>query len=157
MKENLHRHLSLAVLFSEFSHVFCCVLPTLFTVLSFAVNLGLVSTMPGFLLDLHHRIHEIEIPIIIGSGAMLLIGWFAHKFSRKVDCHDTGCCHPPCDTKKTTNEKILIAATLLFVLNISIYLFVHRNVLELSVFAGQESGMSADSHDHEGHGHEDAH
>ena len=142
---NLHRHLSLAVLLSEFSHVFCCILPTLFTVLSFAANLGLITTTPGFLLDIHEHIHEYEVPIIIVSGVMLALGWAAHVYSRKVDCHDDGCCHPPCAPQKSMNAKILIVASVLFVMNISIYFFVHRNILDLPVFATP----TAEHHEHD--------
>ncbi len=141
-----HRHLSIAVLLSEFSHIFCCVLPTLFTVLSFAVNLGLITVMPGFLLEIHESIHHYEVGIIIGSGLMLALGWFAHLSSRKVDCHDDGCCHPPCTPQKGMNAKILIAASLLFVMNLGIYAFVHKNVLHLEAF---ETPAVQASHDHE--------
>jgi hypothetical protein len=135
----LHRHLSIAVLLSEFSHVFCCVLPTVFTVLSFAVNLGLITVMPGFLLDLHKHIHEYEAPIIVVSGGMLILGWACHAGSRRVDCHDDGCGHPPCDPQKNTNARILTIATILFVMNLSIYFFIHKNILELSAFTSQNA------------------
>lgn len=149
---NLHRHLSLAVLLSEFSHVFCCILPTLFTVLSFAANLGLISTLPGFLLDIHEHLHEYELQIIIGSGAILALGWLAHLHSRKVDCHDDGCCHPPCEPQKSMNSKILVLATVLFTLNISIFLFVHRNVFDLDVFNAAVENSHEEHHDeHETH------
>lgn len=140
---NLHRHLSLAVLLSEFSHVFCCIIPTVFTVLSFAANLGMITTMPGILLDIHEHIHEYEVPIIVVSGVMLLIGWLAHLHSRKVDCHDDGCCHPPCTPQKNMNAKILIVATVLFMMNISIYLFVHKNILHLEMFAASQTASAA--------------
>lgn len=147
---NLNRHLSIAVLLSEFSHVFCCILPTLFTVLSFAVNLGLITTMPGVLLDIHEHIHDYEAPIIIVSGLMLVLGWAAHLYSRKVDCHDDGCCHPPCSPQKSTNAKILIVASVLFVINVSVYFFVHKNVLDLQAF----ETPTAAHHDHDEAGHE---
>ena len=129
-----HRHLSVAVLLSEFSHVFCCVLPTVFTVLSFAANLGLVAVMPGFILEVHERIHAYEVPIIIGSGSMLALGWVSFAFSSEVDCHDNGCGHPPCSPRKTANRKILIIASCLFAMNLMIYLFIHKNILGLSYF-----------------------
>lgn len=152
---NLHRHISLAVLLSEFSHVFCCIIPTIFTVLSFAANLGMITTMPGVLLDIHHHIHEYEVTIIIVSGLMLAVGWLAHLHSRKVDCHDDGCCHPPCTPQKNMNAKILILATVLFALNLSIYFVIHRNVFHLQMFAaGPVTYQLAHSHD-EGHDHPD--
>lgn len=141
-----HRHLSVAVLLSEFSHVFCCVLPTLFTVLSFAVNLGLITVMPGFLLEIHESIHHYEAAIIIGSGLMLALGWFAHLSSRKVDCHDDGCCHPPCTPQKGMNAGILLAATVLFVMNLAIYGLVHKNILHIEAFEPQAAHPA---HEHE--------
>ncbi len=147
---NLNRNLSIAVLLSEFSHVFCCILPTVFTVLSFAANLGLIATVPGVLLDLHEHIHEYEVLIIAVSGLMLVLGWAAHLYSRKVDCHDTGCGHPPCTPQKNTNARILIVASALFVVNLSIYLFVHKNVLDLAVFS---EGVEAVHHHEDDHGH----
>lgn len=140
-----HRHLSIAVLLSEFSHVFCCILPTVFTVLSFAANLGLVSVLPGFILDWHEYIHGYELPIIIGSGAMLALGWLAYLSTRKVDCHDEGCCHPPCEPQKNTNARILQIASVLFLINISIFLFVHKNILHLSAFQQPETSHAGHS------------
>lgn len=144
-----HRHLSIAVLLSEFSHVFCCVLPTVFTVLSFAANLGMITVLPGFILDWHEHLHAYEVPIIVVSGLMLLVGWLAHLSSRQVDCHDHGCAHPPCDTRKTTNSKILVVASILFAMNLLIYAFVHKNVLHLAYFAPATVQSAADP----GHGH----
>ena len=133
--ENLRRHFGLAVLISELGHVFCCVLPTIFTVLSFAANIGLIGMAPSWLMEIHARIHHYEVPIIIFSGVILILGWVAFYLSRKVDCHDTGCGHPPCDTGKTENGKIMVIATILFLINLSIYAFVHKNILHLDIFS----------------------
>lgn len=147
-----HRHLSIAVLLSEFSHVFCCVLPTLFTVLSFAANLGLIAVMPGFLLEIHNRIHEYELVIIAVSGLMLVVGWAAHFISNKVDCHDDGCCHPPCAPQKGMNVKILTIASLLFVINFSIYAFIHKNIFHLAAFERGPEHVHETENDHpDGH------
>lgn len=128
------RYFTWAVLASEFSHVFCCVLPTVFTVASLAVNIGLISAAPTWLNDLHHHIHDYEIPIIAFSGVMLALGWLAHSASRKTDCHNTGCVHPPCDNRKTINFKILIAASILFTVNITIFFVIHENIFSLVAF-----------------------
>lgn len=146
-----HRHLSVAVLLSEFSHVFCCVLPTIFTVLSFAANLGMITVLPGFILDWHEHLHAYEVPIIVVSGMMLLVGWLAHLSSRQVDCHDHGCEHPPCDTRKTTNSRILIGASILFALNLCIFAFVHKNVLGLAYFDAPQAQSA--HHEDDGHSH----
>lgn len=130
-------HFTWAVLLSEFSHVFCCVLPTIFTVISLAVNMGLISVAAPWLPllnRLHDTMHHYEIAIIGFSGVMVGLGWLSYKASRKTDCHDTGCCHPPCDPVKERNRKILIFATALFLCNVVIYGVVHHNVFSLEMF-----------------------
>jgi hypothetical protein len=139
-----------AVLASELGHVFCCVLPTVFTVLSFAANIGLIGAAPEGLVALHEFIHGYEWQVIAFSGAMVVFGWAVHAASLKVDCHDTGCVHEPCDRTKQRNARILTVATALFVVNLGIYLIVHQNVLGLSAF----EAASTELHDH---GHEDHH
>ena len=130
----MRRHFGWAVLVSELGHVFCCVLPTIFTVMSFAANIGLIGMAPSWLMAIHEKIHYYEVPIIVFSGLILILGWAALYMSRKVDCHDTGCGHPPCDGGKRENGKIMIVATILFSLNLFIYAFVHKNILHLDIF-----------------------
>ena len=120
---------------SELGHVFCCVLPTVFTVLSFAANIGLISMAPAWLMEIHERIHHYEVPIIIFSGVMLLLGWITFYYANKLDCHDTGCGHPPCDPVKLRNRRIMIAATALFVINLLIFSIIHKNVFHLEIFS----------------------
>lgn len=141
----LHRHLSVAVLLSECSHVFCCVLPSVVTLLSLATNLGLMTVMPGFLLELHEAIHHYELAIIVFSGVVLAVGWIVQVGSSRVDCHDHGCHHPPCDPRKKMNGRILIVASILFGANIFIYAFVHKNVLNLPYF---EVHTALEGHEH---------
>ncbi len=149
--ENLRRHFGLAVLVSELGHVFCCVLPTIFTVLSFAANIGLIGMAPSWMLALHAKIHHYEVPIIIFSGVILALGWFAHSMSNKVDCHDTGCGHPPCTPEKDRNGKIMIVATALFITNLLIYTVVHKNVFHLDMFSPVHA-VHDDIRAREGHG-----
>jgi len=133
--EILRRHLGWAVLMSEFGHIFCCVLPTIFTVLSFAANIGMIGMAPAWMLALHEHIHQHEVTIIIFSGIVLVMGWAVLLFSRRVDCHDTGCGHPPCGPVKDKNRIIMIVATFLFLANFAIYTLIHKNIFHLSVFA----------------------
>lgn len=133
--QRFHKHFGWAVLLSELSHVFCCVIPTLVTVLSALANVGLFIVSPdGMLVNIHNEMHAYEIPVIIFSGAMVVLGWVAHFLSRNVDCHDTGCGHPPCTPQKAKNSKVLVIASLLFAINIMVYFGVHRNVMNLDVF-----------------------
>ena len=138
---------------SELSHVFCCVIPTLVTVLSVFANLGLFILSPdGILMHIHNSMHLYEIPVIIFSGAMVALGWIAYMLSREVDCHDTGCGHPPCTPQKTKNSRVLIIATLLFAVNIIIFFGVHRNVMHLDMFRPHvEHDTHESDHLHENH------
>ncbi|MBL1148186.1 MAG: hypothetical protein HND56_01095 [Pseudomonadota bacterium] len=123
--KKLQKRLSLAIILSEMGHVFCCVLPSIFSVLSVFVSAGVISVMPPFMAVWHEAIHKWEIPIILFSGTLLLLGWALHSYSQKIDCHDTGCHHPPCTPKKTKSSKLLMVATALFAVNVLIYLSIH--------------------------------
>ena len=144
----LKRHLGLAVLASELSHVFCCVLPTLVTVLGALANLGLATAAPGFILEIHEFLHAYEMPIIVFSGVMVAMGWTIHLSSRRVDCHDTGCVHPPCTPKKDNNARILVIATVLFAINLVVFFGIHRNIFGLEMFATEQAHAEHEHHEH---------
>ncbi len=114
-----------AITLSETSHVFCCVLPTLFSLASLLAGVGIVSALPTGWLAFHEAMHEYEIPMIGLSGAILAVGWLLHYISLRIDCHDTGCAHGPCQPKKKSATGILKIATVLFVVNTIIYLAFH--------------------------------
>ncbi len=124
--EKLQNKFYWAILASETSHIFCCVLPTLFSVVSLFAGLGLVSAMPGWLEVVHTALHSWEIPLIVLSGVVVGLGWALDIYSRKIDCHDTGCHHGPCDTGKKRAHTILKAATILFIVNITVYGVFHQ-------------------------------
>ena len=147
--QRFHKHLGWAVLASELSHVFCCVIPTIVTILSAFANIGLFVVSPdGFLMIIHNQIHMYEAAIIVFSGAMVALGWVALLLTRKVDCHDTGCVHGDCVPQKSSNSKILIIATLLFIVNMAIYFGIHRNVFELEMFQSHPSTEAQEEHHH---------
>lgn len=116
-----------ALLASETSHIFCCVLPTLFSVISLLAGLGLVAAMPGWLSFVHDVLHEWEVPLIVLSGSVVALGWGLNFYGRKVDCHDTGCHHGSCEPRKHTASTILKVATILFLVNVSVYTLFHRS------------------------------
>jgi hypothetical protein len=123
----IKRSVVVGVVASEAVHLFCCVLPTIFSVLSLLAGAGMIATMPGFIEDTHHLIHDYEIPMIITSGVILIIGWVLYLYSRRIDCHVEGeCHHAPCDTKKDRTKLFMIIATALFLLNVTVYTFVHK-------------------------------
>lgn len=117
----------MALLISETSHVLCCVLPTLFSIASLLSGAGLV-TIPASWVIVHKILHNWELPIMAFSAAVLALGWWLHHYSNKIDCHDTGCHHPPCDTKKDKVHLLLKVATVLFVANLFVYVVFHRGM-----------------------------
>ncbi len=129
-----YRSFGWAVLVSELGHVFCCVLPTLFTILSFAANIGLIRESPEFLVYLHEKMHHYEVPIIIFSGAMVGMGWGVFLLAKKFATKGESCPNAVCRKEQCHNRNILIIASLLFFLNMLIFVFVHKNILALSVF-----------------------
>ena len=128
MKEKHEKRLYWAILFSETSHVFCCVLPTLFSIASILAGLGVMATVPGWLDGFHSAMHGYEVPMITLSAAVVALGWGLHFYSKRIDCHDTGCHHEPCGTKKKNTSKVLVVATVLLVVNVSVYFGFHRSV-----------------------------
>ncbi len=116
---------SWVVVLSEVSHVFCCVLPSIFSVLTVFVGMGVIGVMPVWMESTHHAMHDWEIPLIGMSAFILVLGWLLHFISKRIDCHDTGCGHGPCGTKKNKTARVLKIATFLFVINVVIYLSVH--------------------------------
>ncbi|MCF8496233.1 MAG: hypothetical protein K9G62_06165 [Alphaproteobacteria bacterium] len=129
------------IILSETSHVFCCVLPTLFSVLSLLAGMGIIGVMPVWLQDVHEALHEWELPLIAASGAVLVLGWALESYSRKIDCHDTGCHHGPCGDKKKASIFVLKIATLLFLVNVAVYGVFHRG---MGIFGPSESEFHAD-------------
>jgi len=117
------------ILASETTHVFCCVLPTIVSIMSLMSGMGLIAAMPGWLDHFHELMHGWELPIILGSGLLLILGWVLYAISRRIDCRTDGDCHhEPCAPKKKHASRILMIATILFVVNTAIYVFVHRTM-----------------------------
>ncbi len=142
MKKVRHA-LNFVVILSEISHVFCCVLPTLFSIAGIMAGLGLAGTMPLWMSGLHEMIHKWEIPMILTSGFILLLGWSFSFISSKLDCHDTGCHHGPCEPKKKSATMVMKVATILFIANVSVFLIFHKGFEAL--------GLSGGEHNHNHH------
>lgn len=117
-----------AVILSETSHVFCCVLPTLFSLLSLLAGIGMISSMPGPLVNIHETLHEWELPIVALSGLILATGWGLHRYSLRLDARQSCCAHGECAPSKRRSSTILKIATILFVVNVTVFLFFHRGL-----------------------------
>ncbi|HRQ61364.1 MAG TPA: hypothetical protein PLO23_07640, partial [Alphaproteobacteria bacterium] len=83
-------------------------------------------SVPVLMIDLHDVMHAYELPIIGVSGLLIVLGWALHAYSLKMDCHDSGCCHPPCTPVKRTSSRFLVIATVLFAVNVAVYMGLHR-------------------------------
>ena len=127
MNQKIQKSLMWAVILSETSHLFCCVLPTVVSLMGLLAGLGMVATLPAGVLELHDFLHEWEIPIIASSGVILALGWLAVRHSEKMDCHSTGCHHGTCAPRKNRAHLVLKIATVLFVFNVLVYVAVHRS------------------------------
>lgn len=113
------------IVVSAASHIFCCVLPTVFALASFVTGLSMFSGLfPGFE-HIHHIMHDYEMPLLVFAAVMLAIGWGVQYLSWKIDCHDTGCGHGSCKPKKRRAEKVLLLASALFSLNLLMLLSGH--------------------------------
>lgn len=145
--ERIQKSMGWAIIAAETSHVFCCILPTLFSLISFAVGLGMIAAMPAGMESLHAVLHEWEMPLIVFSGAVIAFGWLVQAIAGKIDCHDTGCEHGPCTPRKHKAGRILKIATLLFVFNVLIYTVVHRGAEDSFIPAAHQGAVSG-QHDH---------
>lgn len=126
MKKTLQKPMIWAVVLSEISHVFCCVFPTLFSLLGLLSGVGIAIALPGSMVRLHDFLHDWEIPMIALSGVILAFGWAVTIYSDKLDCHSTGCGHHACAPRKSRAHVVLKVATILFLANLIIYMGVHR-------------------------------
>ena len=146
--QKLQKFLNVTILATETSHIFCCVLPTVFSLLSLLAGVGLIGAIPPGIELLHDIIHNWEIPIIITSGVVLALGWWVYGYAQKMDCEHMGQGHEVCSSKKKRSATILKIASLLFVVNVTIYFLVHRPI---------ENAQNNEIHDHYDHKHHHGH
>ncbi|MDB5492011.1 MAG: putative rane protein [Micavibrio sp.] len=126
--QRIQKALFWSIVASESTHVFCCVLPTLVSVISLVAGMSALSFLPGFVLTIHETLHAYEVPTIFFSGLMLAIGWALQGYSKRLDCgtaEDSCCSHEPCAPRKDHTFKIMIGATALFAFNVGVYFVFH--------------------------------
>ncbi len=61
------------------------------------------------------------------SALMLALGWGMLYFACQESCEEGACGHSPHHQKNSLSFKILIAASVLFFTNLSVYLLVHHD------------------------------
>jgi hypothetical protein len=128
MKPAIQKTLLWAVLCSESSHIFCCVLPTVVSLAGLLAGAGFIIALPAPLMALHEALHEWELPMLVFSAFVLALGWFASWYSDRLDCHSTGCAHGACAPRKNRVHLVMKIATGLFIVNVLVYFFIHRGV-----------------------------
>lgn len=138
------RFIAATAVLSELSHLFCCVLPTMFSVASLLAGAGMVTALPPAWGHFHDMMHAYELPMIGMSAAILALGWGLQAYSKYIDCHDTGCHHEPCGPKKKRAHVFLIIASGLFLMNVTIYGVFH--------YAPERGAGAVAAHDHD-HAH----
>jgi len=84
--QNLNRYVSITAVASEITHLFCCGLPMLFSILSFFSSLGLMASMPTPLEYIHEALHGFEIPLITISATLIIAGWALYFVSKRINC-----------------------------------------------------------------------
>lgn len=128
----LQKPLNAIVVLSELSHIFCCGLPAFFSFLSLLSGLGVTVLMPSTFENFHHFMHDWEIPMLMISGLILVLGWVLHKIARNMDCVSEGCAHPPCGPIKKKSNKILVFATILYLGNLVFFILFHSGISPLN-------------------------
>lgn len=148
MVQRAQRMLGWGILASELSHVFCCILPVLFSLATFLVTFGFLSAMPVFVTQAHDVMHRWEVPMIMGAGVMVMIGWALHTYSVYFDCHTTGCHHGSCRPAKRKTSRLLVIATLLFAVNLAVYMALHYGGDGLLHIEGIAEDLRSGGHGH---------
>lgn len=152
--ERVNKTIYTSIIASETMHIFCCVLPTLFSVVSLMAGMGMIATMPSFIEQAHHAIHAYEIPMIIISGLVLTLGWGLYGYSLKLNCTVDGACdHEPCAPQKDKTRLFMIVATVLFVVNVSVYFLFHKPMDRHFHDHGTHATLSSYEHGHDHHHH----
>lgn len=116
------------IIMSETMHVFCCLLPTVISLISLFGGIGLLTMLPSGVMVFHDMLHRWEIPLIAFSGIVLALGWSLHILSMKLDCRsEAGCAHEPCGPKKKNAALVLKIASVMFVVNTTFYITFHMH------------------------------
>jgi len=111
------------VMLSALSHFFCCVLPSLSSIIGLGASFGFISTsLPYF-----EWFHDNEREILIFSAVALAISAVAQIISWRIDCRNSGCHHDKCEPKKKISFKIFTIAVVLFLINLTIHLVYHAH------------------------------
>lgn len=107
------------IIMGSLMHIFCCGLPLLLSITSLATAIG-ISSLGIFEIG---WFEPIENYILIIMGIMLAMTYIINRYSKKLDCTESGfCAHPPCEEKKDISGYLLRIAIVLYLVNIVTFL-----------------------------------
>lgn len=160
MSEKIKKHekkVLWTIIVAEGSHIFCCLVPTLFSLLSLLSTFGLIITMPGWLSWLHDVMHDYELYMIGFSAFVVVLGWGLHYLAHHAHVfgdHAHTCCDHDhgAPTRASTTHKILLLATALLVINMIVYFGFHRGQ-DAHLHSDAVHAHAHDHHEHHGHAH----
>lgn len=137
--KNHHDKIIWAIILSETSHIFCCGLPIIFSILSLLTGFGIMAALPPQLVFIHDILHKYEPAMILFSASVLLLGWGFYFYAKHMEekQHNHDCCAHHAQPEKTAS-KILIIATVLFVVNVSVYFGIHRHGAPIEIHDNHE-------------------
>lgn len=120
----LQKSVTAVAIFAGLMHIFCCVLPLVMTTLGIGSTLGVIGINATQLEVLHRYEHE----IFAFSAAMLIVAGLSQCTSWRIDCRVQGSCdHKPCSPTKRLSFKLFVLASLIFLVNMAVFLSVPHN------------------------------
>ena len=131
-----------SILASEAGHVFCCVIPTVLSLLALAASYGIIITVPGFVFSIHKYMHEWEQLVIILSGLLLVFGWALFMLNKRIESRHDCCSKSKCETKTNKAQIVMVIASALFIVNVTAYTFLHGSM---------NADFTINTHQHENH------
>jgi len=108
------------ILASLLSHIFCCGLPFLASLLSIGGSFFAGLSNAG----IFEFFESYEVPILIFSASTLVLTGVFLIVSQKINCNEDVCEHKPCSTRKSSNLKLYLVAVGLFIINIVSFLLL---------------------------------
>jgi hypothetical protein len=125
-----HHAVHAGILLSVLPHIFCCGLPTAFTLTSLFAGFGVMVIRADQMEALHHVLHVWEMPLLAFSLVMTAIGWAMHLSANKAACSQPCCGDHGCSSTVATEPvkrscTILIITTALVAINTAVLLFGH--------------------------------
>lgn len=115
----MHRFAHTLALLTSVTHIFCCGLPLVMSI----IGLGTVIGLSG-IHAIHDVMHQYEVDILIGSGILLAIGGIVQIIAWRLDCREDGACtHTPCAPKKNKSLILLLLAATFYIINLLMFAF----------------------------------